>query len=116
LKPGGLYTLNVVDAFPDARLVKSLVKTLRTVFPEVQVWLEGVPEEAARVTYVLSASDGWRPGDELRAHRGLPREWFDVTAPLLAVGTPVEELPLLTDDRAPVEELMASLFLTRLGR
>ena len=116
LNPGGLYTLNVVDAFPDAKLVKSMVKTLRGVFSGVHVWLEGVPEDQARVTYVISAGDGYRPAETLVAQRGIQRQWFDVTGPLLSVGTPVDSLPVLTDDRAPVEELMASLFLTRLGR
>ena len=116
LNPGGLYTLNVVDAFPDAKLVKSMIKTLRQVFSSVHVWLEGVPEDQARVTYVISAGDDYRPSGTLVARRGLQRQWFDVTEPLLAVGTPIDALPLLTDDRAPVEELMASLFLTRLGR
>jgi hypothetical protein len=115
LAPGGLYTLNLVDAFPDARLVKSLVKTLEQVFPSVQIWLDGIPEEPTRVTYVVSAGD--RPFPELlTASRGLPRQWLDVTEPLLAAGTPASQLPLLTDDHAPVERLMAALFLTPLGR
>jgi hypothetical protein len=104
-----------VDAFPDGRLVKSLVKTLEKVFPSVQVWLDSIPEESTRVTYVLSAGDRPFP-DLIVAGQGLPRQWVDITEPLLAAGTPSARLPLLTDDHAPVERLMASLFLTPLGR
>jgi len=115
LAPGGLYTLNLVDAFPDARLVKSLVKTLEQVFPEVQVWLDAIPENPSRITYVVSAGDRRFP-DLISASHGLPRQWLDVTEPVLAAGTPSVGLPLLTDDHAPVERLMADLFLTPLGR
>lgn len=115
LAPGGLYTVNLVDAFPDGRLVKSLVKTLKQVFPNVQVWLDLIPEEPTRVTYVVSAGDRPFPG-LISASYGLPRQWLEITEPLMATGTPMAQLPLLTDDHAPVERLMAALFLTPLGR
>ena len=116
LAPGGLYTLNVVDAFPDAKLVKAMINTLRTVFADVHVWLDEIPGESARVTYVISAGDDHMPAEVLNARRGLPRRWLRVTEPTTGVGTPMAELPLLTDDHAPVEQLMADLFLTSLGR
>jgi hypothetical protein len=50
------------------------------------------------------------------ATRGLPRQWFSITEALRTIGTPQNELPLLTDDHAPVERLMAQLFLSPLGR
>ena len=116
LNPGGLYTLNVVDAFPDGQLVKAMVKTLGEVFEQVDVWLEQLPEEPVRLTYVLSASDRDRLPEMVESTRGLPRQWYRITDPLLATGTPQAELPLLTDDHAPVERLMAQLFLSPLGR
>lgn len=57
LSPDGLYLLNVLDAFPDPRLVKSMMKTLAEVFAEVHVWMDMVPEDAERMTFVISASD-----------------------------------------------------------
>ncbi len=50
------------------------------------------------------------------ARDGLKRRWFNVTQPVLATGTPLTALPLLSDDHVPVERLMASLFVTPLGR
>ncbi len=111
----GLYVLNIVDAFPDARLVKSMVRTLREVFPAVQVWLDQIPMEPTRATYVISASSQTGMPQRLQARRGLLRRWLNVTGPVMATGTPADSLPLLTDDHVPVEQLMASLFLTRLG-
>jgi spermidine synthase len=115
LEPGGLYALNLVDAFPDAKLVKALVKTLGGAFERVRVWLDRIPEAPTRVTYVISAGSRDTP-EVIEARRGLRRRWLDVTEPLLGSGTPVAALPLLTDDRAPVERLLAELFLSPLGR
>ncbi len=117
LTPGGLYVMNVVDAFPDARLVKAVYKTLNEVFDEVDVWIDHLPESATRVTYVISARDAG-PGlpDRLTARQGLPRAWYRVTEPVLQSGLALADIPRLSDDLAPVERLLAQLFLGREGR
>ncbi len=116
LAPGGLYTLNVVDVYPDPRLVKSMLKTLRQVFGVVRVWIEAWTLQDSRVTYVISAADAHQAPARLRATRGPQREWRDVTASLAEQGTPMAELPLLTDDHVPVERLLSGLIFTELGR
>lgn len=116
LRPGGLYTLNVVDVFPDGQLVRAMVKTLREVFPSVQVWLDRLPDQDLRVTYVISAAEEQAEPLLLEASRGLPRRWYNISEPLAGTGTPLDQLPLLTDDHAPVERLMARLFLTDMGQ
>ncbi len=116
LTDSGLYVLNIVDAFPNAKLVKAVIKTLGKVFPEVSIYLDKVPGHATRVTYVISASHKYASPDVIRSRRGIPRQWLNVTEPILMTGTPLEQLPLLTDDKVPVERLMASLFVTRLGK
>jgi spermidine synthase len=110
LTPGGLYAMNVVDGFPDPRLVKAMVKTLRTEFDQVDVWMEGMPE-ATRVTYVVTATDGRRLPEQVRARWGFQRRWLRVTEQLMAVGTDAEWIPVLTDDYAPVERLIARLLV-----
>jgi predicted membrane-bound spermidine synthase len=116
LAPGGLYVLNVVDVYPDPRLVKSMLKTLRQVFGEVRVWIEAWTSPDTRVTYVISAGDAHAAPAQLRATRGPAREWRDVTATLLEQGTPLSALPLLTDDHVPVERLLSRLIFSELGR
>jgi hypothetical protein len=110
LAPGGLYAMNVVDAFPDPRLIKAMVKTLATVFEHVDVWMEGMPE-ASRVTYVLTASDARRLPEVVRARWGFERRWLRVTEQLMGVGTDPARIPVLTDDYAPVERLIARLLV-----
>lgn len=110
LRPGGLYTLNIVDRHPQPRLVASLLRTLEGVFEHVDVWHQGLPgeDEPARVTYVLTASDTAPPASPLRSRHGLPRQWERVTARVeRAVANPM----VLTDAHAPVEKLLAPLLL-----
>ncbi len=115
LRADGFFTTNVVDAFPNPRMVKSLMKTLQQEFDYVDVWLDQIPEGEERMTYILSASDRAIEEDVLRASMGLNRSWFRVTVPLLNSGTQLAELPIFTDDYVPVERLISSLLLTAEG-
>ena len=112
LAPGGLYVMNVVDAFPDPRLVKSIVKTLQAELLQVDVWMDGVPQ-AARVTFIITANDGARLPKAVATQAGFERNWYRITEMLLDIGQPMNELPLLTDDFAPVERLIAGLLIGR---
>jgi MFS family permease len=110
LSPGGLYAMNVVDAFPDPRLIKSMVKTLREEFAFVDVWMEGMPEHP-RVTFVLTVSNGSRLPEKVAARGGFERTWHRVTDKLMEIGTAPDNLPMLTDDYSPVERLIAGLLV-----
>ena len=112
LSPGGLYAMNLVDTFPDPRLIKAMVKTLGTEFAHVDVWMEGMPEHP-RVTFVLTASDGPRLPETVSARWGFERAWHRVTEKLMEIGTSPDDLPVLTDDFAPVEHLIAGLLTGR---
>jgi spermidine synthase len=116
LSDGGLYTLNLVDLHPDPKLVKSMVKTLTTVFERVDVWMDRAPEEAVRMTYVISATDGDGMPDRVQSRRGLRRQWLKVTDLMLQTGTPLDELPVLSDDFVPVDRLVSSLFFSNEGK
>jgi spermidine synthase len=117
LRPDGIYLLNIIDAFPDGRLVKAMIKTLGTEFSDVQVWLEELPEQPGRITYVLSARNQGPELPELySAKRGMPRQWEPITAELLASGASLSDTPIISDDLAPVERLLTSLLLSDTGR
>ena len=110
LAPEGLYVMNVVDAFPDPRLIKSITKTLRTEFRHVDLWMEGVPRDP-RVTFVLTATNRERLPKTVTARTGPPRSWTRMTEDILAYGSDPSDLPVLTDDYAPVERLIADLLI-----
>ena len=116
LAPEGLYLLNLIDVFPDPLLVKSIVKTLGEQFRQVHVWIEEPPAEPTRITFLVSATDGVEPPVRITAQRGFERRWVRVTDVLVATGTPMDDLPVLTDDFVPVERLVGRLLTTELGR
>ena len=116
LAPDGLYVLNVIDGYPDPLLVKSILKTLRTRFRHVHVWLGEVPSMPVRETYILSATDMLEPPRSVTAFRGFERRWIRVTHRLESSGTALDALPVLTDDFVPVERLAGRLMFTGLGR
>lgn len=115
LNEDGSYILNVVDAFPSSKMAISIMKTLKSHFNHVDAWLGEIPREETRVTYVISASDRPITAEQLYSQRGLNRQWYKVTHPLEQVSANFPDLPILTDDYAPVESLMNSLFLSDLG-
>ena len=114
LEDHGLYLLNVVDAFPNPRLVKSVAKTLASVFNDVQVWLDHIPDTPTRLTYVIAAADHL-PNDEQRA-TPLAAPGLRVDPVFAYTGTPPAALPILTDDYAPVESLLSDILLGSAGR
>jgi spermidine synthase len=115
LKDDGLFLINVVDVFPDPKLVKALIKTLHLHFGSVDLWMERPPEEEGRLTYVLSARDRGNLPDRLSSRKGVARTWYRLTDAVVATGTSLSGIPEITSDYAPVERLLSPLFTTRSG-
>jgi predicted membrane-bound spermidine synthase len=110
LTPDGLYLMNVVDSFPDPRLIKAITKTLQTEFAQVDLWMEGVPKDP-RVTFIVTATNAGRLPKTVQSRTGPSRNWSRMTEDILAFGTATAALPVLTDDYAPVERLIADLLV-----
>jgi spermidine synthase len=114
LAPDGVYLLTVIDQLEDGRLWRSAVRTLRQTFPYVELVS---PHNEYRPTdqqvYVIYASD--RPLDlEALAQHGPAKPFTHRLPPgeterLLARDAGV----LLTDQYAPVDNLMAAVFRRR---
>ena len=110
LNPGGFYAINTVDNGQDSRFLLSLARTLGTQFANVEAWAER--EQIGldgRVTFVLVASNDPSERQMLTAQKGMERTWVrwpdsDLRARILA-----SDVPILTDDYAPVDRLMSSL-------
>lgn len=113
LKQNGVYLMNVIDKFPDPHLVKSILKTLQTEFPDVAIWLERPPDVVTRTTYVISASNGRPLPNVVYSSSGFDRRWLKINKPLLMTGIQLDELPVLTDDFVPVERLLANLLFSK---
>ena len=117
MKPDGIYLVNVIDKFEDGEFLKAYANGLRAVFPHVYLFGRGtefLPFD--RNTYVLMAS-----------RQPLNRSGFEAitsTEGVVDRTTPLGEDRLnaylksgraltLTDDFAPVDQLLARLFIER---
>jgi hypothetical protein len=102
----------VVDLGGDPRFLTSLVKTLGLDFAAVEVWqtLDEI-DESGRVTFVVIASARPTPVSRIEARRGLWRVWARWPKAALGRRLAQADVPVLTDDFAPVDRLMSKLLL-----
>jgi spermidine synthase len=122
LEPGGVVVTNTIGALTGAnsRLLRSLVRTYRSVFPTVAlhpVFEDGDRDPAQVRNVIVVAGDGAQPGKGFlasrwqEARRGSPRA-PDLSAAIAdrwAPRVPTDDVPLLTDDYAPTDALLLLL-------
>ncbi|MFA7429098.1 MAG: fused MFS/spermidine synthase [Rhodospirillaceae bacterium] len=109
LKPGGFYAMNVIESREKPEFLRALVKTLRLSFDAVEVWLEDEDARSgSRVTYVVVAGSTPLPTHRIDSAEGIERRWWRM--PDAVLGS-LEASPILTDDFAPVDRLMAHVTL-----
>jgi spermidine synthase len=107
----GIFTMNIVDLFPDPLMVKTMVKTLQTVFKYVEVWADDLPSSTQRMTFILTASDVKNIHNNTITTNNL-HMWYNITQPLHTTGTHMSTLPVFSDDFVPVEKMINNLLLT----
>ena len=119
LRPGGVVLVNVIGALEgsDSKLLRSLYRTYREVFPTVvlhPVWLKGGKSPTEVRNVILVATDGPAPatGFLLERWRGI-RARHPQAADLAAAirgrweqPVQVDDVPTLTDDYAPTDALL----------
>jgi len=117
LKPDGIYLVNVIDRFEGGEFLKAYANALRAAFPYVYVFGRGESFLAFdRNTYVLMASR--QPLDRARFETVTAQEEpLSRTTPLegerLTTYVNSGRALTLTDDFAPVDQLLARLFVER---
>jgi SAM-dependent methyltransferase len=108
LRPGGVYVLNVIDN-PPLDFVRAEAATLATVFDEVAVLARpGQLTGSSGGNYVLVASDAPLDLDRFQADAEARGEPGGVAGEEFARGGRV-----LTDDDAPVDQLITPLYAVR---
>ena len=106
LAPDGFYVLNVVDSGRRPRFLYSVVRTLATVFAQVEVWVDAEQRGSGHLTYLLVAGRDPTGQERLRAAASDGPLWLRWPDENLARRIADAEVPLLTDDFAPVDRLM----------
>jgi spermidine synthase len=118
LKPGGFYLALVIDKMVGGKFIPAYTDTVLQVWPAVQVLADGDTwSSAAASTYVVAAGDEAVAPERLARARGqgpnasiatrimpgdLMHQWLDDA-----------HAPVLTDDYAPVDNLIAPIFAER---
>jgi spermidine synthase len=124
LKPGGAYLVNIIDDWRFARFLGAYVATLEKVFKHVYVFTTSVNGvQPGRETFVVAASDvelditDWLPAPDAAGEEAEVR-----AAAFAGSALTYEDLcdlaqrnrgRILTDDDAPVENLLAPVVRTR---
>ena len=118
LTPTGFYLANIIDKMQGGRFIPSVVRTLKTVFPNVYVMSEFDSfNTPAQNTYVVAAS--MTPLDQARltASRGQGPGGRSITKvmsqPDMQDWQAHADSVLLTDNYVPADNLLAPLFLER---
>jgi spermidine synthase len=107
LRSGGVYAVTVVDGTRVSRFLFALVKTLRTVFPVVEVWADADQLTAdQRVTYLVIAGDRATERGQIHSTNEEDRLWVRWPSNDLSARIERSGVPLLTDDFAPVDRLL----------
>lgn len=104
LAPDGTLAVNLIDDFENGRFLASYAKTLRSVFgePNVEIAIEELTDmKSDRSTYVVLASRAFR------------RRGVVLRGPALRSYLARRNAMILTDDHAPVDNMLAPLFAAR---
>lgn len=106
LSPGGSYLMNVIDYEDRLCAVSSIVATLRTVFPVVEVWTHQAPSiPGARMVFVVTA--GHAPTQAASLQIPAPDQMrFGALADGMVAQLASTRGIILTDDYAPIDRLL----------
>jgi len=110
LAPGGAFLMNMIDVYAESRFLGSMLETMSRVFPHVTAFAEGVGvrvQPEVRNTFILVATK--RPADFRRIVETYdPRiGLYELTPADLEEARGRAGHRALTDDWAPVENLLA---------
>jgi len=118
LRPGGVVASNVIGAVrgPESRLFRAIYKTFRSVFPRVYVFpVGGGAPESLRNIILVGAGDPPLTRSEIAARAAAAEQSGRIriegisqdAATLLDDPIETRDVPILTDDYAPTDALIA---------
>lgn len=104
LQEGGIYLMNVVDAGNHPRLALSIMETLKTTFPVVEIWQPR--GQGDRQTFVIVAGNSPTPAGSLQSRVDAQSQWVRWPTEAIADVSAATKPLVLTDDYAPVDRLI----------
>jgi MFS family permease len=110
LMPGGLYLVNCIDILDSGRFLNAFLNTVKSVFPRVSVYVSPLSDRSQRATFVIAAG-GRRPLPDVLLSPEGEAVGIRFSPADLAELRRRNGSGVLTDDHAPVDTLMAPVFL-----
>jgi spermidine synthase len=106
LTPEGSYLMNVVDYEDNLQTLAAMLRTLATVFPVVEVWVEQrQPVAGARMVFIIAAGTEATPENSF-VTRTPDIKRFAALSESMVTRLMARDSLILTDDFAPVDRLM----------
>lgn len=104
LTKDGIYVMNVVDRLRQPRLALSVVKTMRPLFPHVEIW--ALNETGARTTLIIAGVKSPTPYDTIPSSVAEGLRFSRLPESRIRQLEAQTQPVLLTDDFAPVDRLI----------
>ena len=106
LTEDGTFLMNVIDYEDRLRALGSILRTMREVFPSVEVWTQATqPEPGSRMVFVIAAGNAPSDFDEFSAPMPF-RMTFGALDDRFATRIARTRGQVLTDDYAPIDRLI----------
>lgn len=103
----GIFLMNVIDHIGHMKAAASILNTMKTVFPVVEVWTEARPyEDGERIVMILRAGSSASGTNGFMVPAPDPTQYGRLSAKWQARVLQTPDTVLLTDDFAPIERLM----------
>lgn len=107
LSPRGVFAMNILDNTDRLDALASIIVTLRSVFPSVEVWTEARPPvRGERRIFVILASATDSPVSEISARSPEPRRFAVLEDRFIDGFVKRINAQVLTDNYAPIDRLM----------
>jgi len=109
LSPGGVFAINIVSAVapPDDLPWKSIYRTLAEVFPHVRAFVASDPNEGLCNILLFASTEAIAAGTVKAPERSSKEVSYMLSRELRPTPRDLASAPVMTDDFAPLDALMA---------
>ena len=106
LTPEGSYLMNVVDYEDNLQTLGAMLRTLETVFPVLEVWVEQrQPVKGERMVFIIAAGNAATPESSFITRAPDPAR-FGALSDTMVASLKARDSLILTDDFAPIDRLI----------
>jgi len=111
LTADGRYYMNVIDYTDRLAVLGSMVRTLQSVFPTVEIWVEArQPGPAERMVFILVAGTEKSPIDQITVRSPMPLQYAAMSDDFVTMLAQRATSRIFTDDFTPIARMLGQRF------